>query len=125
MFDLIIHKPHRPSGSVIAVDTTLAMLARGKASAEECNVGKSITWLHASLDGGSGGGDGDGGSDRLPNDAADVVVSNGVFNLCVDKAAAFRTAFVMTKPGGQFVLSDVCKEFVGTNYLADLLPFAS
>ena len=45
----------------------------------------------------------------LKANMADICISNGVFNLCDDKRAAFRTAFWLLKPGGTFILSDVCQ----------------
>ena len=41
---------------------------------------------------------------------ADLVVSNGVFNLCVDKRQAFLNAFTLLKPGGVFLLVDMVRE---------------
>mmetsp|Transcript_28779 Transcript_28779/g.50617 ORF Transcript_28779/g.50617 Transcript_28779/m.50617 type:complete len:132 (-) Transcript_28779:523-918(-) len=38
---------------------------------------------------------------------ADVVISNGVFNLTADKKQAFQLAFDMLKEGGRFQLVDV------------------
>jgi arsenite methyltransferase len=40
---------------------------------------------------------------------ADVVISNGVFNLCDDKNTAFATAFWLLKPGGRLLFSDLCR----------------
>ncbi|KAJ8604312.1 hypothetical protein CTAYLR_002557 [Chrysophaeum taylorii] len=47
--------------------------------------------------------------DTLDLPPADVCVSNGVFNLCFDKSKAFATAFRALKPGGRFLLADVCE----------------
>ena len=44
----------------------------------------------------------------LKEGIADVVISNGVFNLCTDKSLAFQSAFDLLKPGGKFLLNDVC-----------------
>ncbi|VEU33647.1 unnamed protein product [Pseudo-nitzschia multistriata] len=47
-------------------------------------------------------------STGLKKGCADIVTSNGVFNLCANKALAFQTAYDLLKPGGKFLLSDVC-----------------
>ena len=39
------------------------------------------------------------------DDWADVVISNGVINLCPDKAGAFAEIYRVLKPGGKLVLS--------------------
>jgi arsenite methyltransferase len=43
----------------------------------------------------------------------DLIISNGVFNLCRDKVQAFRAVYHLLKPGGRLVFSDVIK--VDTN----------
>jgi len=41
---------------------------------------------------------------------ADVVISNGVFNLCPDKVGVYREVHRMLRPGGRMLVADICIE---------------
>jgi ubiquinone/menaquinone biosynthesis C-methylase UbiE len=43
----------------------------------------------------------------LPDSSADVVISNGVFNLCPDKPAVLAEAFRVLRHGGRLQMADI------------------
>jgi len=93
-------------GRAIGVDLTPAMLEAARANVEKYHNPQTdgeIEFFEARFD------DPNPNQPLLAPKIADGVISNGVFNLCSNKTAAFRTAYALLKPGGRFVLSDLCK----------------
>jgi arsenite methyltransferase len=85
-----------PSGHVIGVDMTPAMLHVAAASAREMGIADRVE-LHESLI----------EHLPLPGGEVDVVISNGVIDLVPDKDAVFDEIDRVLKPGGRLQFADV------------------
>ncbi len=84
-----------PKGKVIGVEMTEAMLDKARSAAEAAGI--TNVEFNQGL------------AERLPVEEgwADVVISNGVINLCMDKLRAFSQLFRALKPGGRLQIADI------------------
>lgn len=84
-----------PDGRVVGIDMTAEMLAKARATAAHLELD------HVEFR--------EGFAEAMPVDTgwADVVISNGVINLCADKQAVFAEIFRVLRPGGLFQFADI------------------
>ena len=92
---LIAAKKTGPGGRVIGVDMTPAMLRKARRAAQETQL-SNVEFR-------------EGYAESLPVDDgwADVVISNGVLNLMLDKDAALAEMSRVLKPGGRLQIGDI------------------
>ena len=85
-----------PSGAVVGIDMTPEMLAKSRETAAVLDVDDRVEFL-------------EGFAEALPVEDgwADVVIANGVINLCVDKRAAFDEIRRVLRPGGVLQFADI------------------
>jgi arsenite methyltransferase len=84
-----------PTGRVVGIDMLAEMRARARAAAEEMDL-RNIEFREGILE-------------EMPlEDAwADVVISNGVINLCADKKQVFNEIWRVLRPGGHLQFADI------------------
>lgn len=84
-----------PTGNVIGVDMTEEMLAKSRSTV------KKLGWDNVEFR--------EGFAEALPvqDGWADVVISNGVINLCADKKATFSEIYRVLRAGGRLQFADI------------------
>ena len=95
-FDSFVAAAHvGADGRVIGIDMTPEMLAKSRATASQ------LGYAHVEFR--------EGFAETLPVDDgwADVVISNGVINLCADKLAVFNEIRRVLRPGGTLQFADI------------------
>jgi len=83
-----------PDGVATGMEIVPEMLQRARSNLREVEI-NNVSFMEAS-------------AEQLPlaDGSFDVVISNGVFNLVIDKVKALKEVFRVLKPGGRFQIAD-------------------
>lgn len=87
-----------PTGQVIGIDFASAMVDKARRNADTVGATRAEFRL--------------GDAEALPasDESVDVVITNGVLNLCFDKPKVLAEAFRVLRPGGRIQMADILLE---------------
>jgi ubiquinone/menaquinone biosynthesis C-methylase UbiE len=84
-----------PTGKVVGVDLCREMVEKARRNALLLGL-RNVEFVRAGVE-----------KLPLPDDSVDVVISNGVFNLCADKPAVLAKASRVLRPDGRLQMADI------------------
>lgn len=87
-----------PTGRVVGVDMCEEMITKASHNAELLGL-SNVEFVNAGIE-----------KLPLPDESVDVVISNGVFNLCPDKPSVLAEASRVLRPGGRLQMADILLE---------------